>query len=132
MEWIAAIYQSIISFFEGWADFVLEIWTVAYRLFTEPTEVLNTLWLFAVQFIYWFINEIINQLGTFITWLSTLMPAVLVDNLPTANGVPVRILDAMNWVLPFDHLSICISILIVSTMAWASIGIVFRWLKIFA
>lgn len=77
---------------------------------------------------YWIMQEFVD----FLTFLinSVTFPPI---EIPTLSGFsrPVSIiLGCINWMMPISFLSTCFQMLIISTVAYFTIGILMRWLKV--
>lgn len=129
MEWIVAIYESVVSFFEGIAEFLknarLEVW----EFLKNPVELLNQAWDFAIQLFYEIVNTLIEMIGSSLEWSVSILPDPF-SGLPTIGDLPVRWLNTFNWVFPTDVLITSVNVFIVSTVLWMTLGIITRWLKI--
>lgn len=91
---------------------------------------LNKFWIFLQDGFYWVANAIILEISHLLDWVSGLLPTFTVPTI--ASQIPANILHAINWVLPVDMLVTCVSLLITSTVAYFTVGILARWLKVAA
>lgn len=126
-----SIIDTLKDFFNEWVDYVQDMFGVLYLLLTDPVQILNTLWQFILEMLYTLTNEIIVIIAGLTGSIAFLLPDIWPETMVNLDTIPLRWLSALNWAIPFDHFSAAIAVLIVSTMSWVSIGIIFRWLKVF-
>jgi len=127
-----ALINTIADGFREWYEFVVGLWAIFIGFLSDPVWILNELWKFIIECCYMVTNEILNIIAILITTVSGWLPEIWPQTMMSLDNIPARWLEALNWAIPFDHFAAAISILIVSTFSWASIGIVFRWLKVFS
>jgi hypothetical protein len=130
LTWIESLYRTCVDFFSGLVLWIKHAWYEITTFINTPHVFLNWLWTWA-QDLFWYIGN------TIISWVSqasimaiSIIPGFGLQDINTENYMPSRILSALNWVLPFNVLTQAVGILVLSTMAWATVGIVLRWLKI--
>lgn len=126
-----SIIDTLKDYFSEWVDYVQDMFGVLYDLLTDPVDIFNTLWQFILEMLYTLTNEIIVIIAGLTRSVASLLPDIWPQTMVNLDTIPSRWLSALNWAIPFDHFSVAVSVLIVSTISWVSIGIVFRWLKVF-
>lgn len=130
MTWIAAIYQTIEDFFTGLVQFLADAWKWIVIWFDQLDGIFNKLWVFITDAWYWVVNKFLSMVGTSLEYAANYLPDFGLAELDTTVNVSSRILESINWLVPFNTLVNCIGIMIASVVSWATVGILFRWLKI--
>lgn len=126
-----ALINTLVDWFREIYEFLADLWNVFYSFITNPVDLFNSLWIFILEMLHGVVNELIRVLAMLITAVSTLLPNIWPNSMMSLESIPFRWLSAMNWVIPFDQLSAVISVLLVSTVSWITVGVLFRWLKVF-
>jgi len=94
----------------------------------NPQTWINKLWEMVQDFYYWVVQSIIDTC----TWVLSLISFPDFELPPIASGISSDILSAMNWVFPFQFLYDCVLVFIASTIAYFTIGVLLRWIKVSA
>lgn len=129
MEFISKIYGLL-------ASYIKEIYTTLKKGFEwilsaiDVQAWLNSLWSFIQDCFYWVANTILLELSHLLEWVAGLMPTFQIPSL--VGNIPLHVLQAINWVLPVGTLITCATVLVSSTVAYFTIGILARWLKVSA
>lgn len=131
MEWIAAIYETIVDFFTGIAEFLKNFRLEFWEFIRNPQEILNPIYEFILDVYYNIVNLIIELLGNILEWVASITPDPF-SGIPDADSLPARFLSAFNWIFPTSSLINSVEILIASTVLWMTIGILLKWAKVSA
>jgi len=94
--------------------------------YLNPVVWINALWEMVKDFYFWVCQSLIDALVFFMSLIS--LPTFNVPSI--SNSVPVEVLHAINWVIPFDFATICIGVIATSTVAYFTVGTLLRWAKV--
>jgi len=135
MEWIFAIYETIVDFIRGFTAFIINFSKELFEFLEDPVALLNKLITYLTDWVYVLGNEIPKILASLINFVSTLMPTIVKDCIDCGtdslnfSAVP-QFLSTFNWVFPTTLLACSLTVVMVSSAAWLTIGILTRWLRI--
>lgn len=130
LTWIESLYRTCVDFFDGLVLWVKHAWYEITTFLNTPHVLLNWLWTWAQDLFWYATDAMVSIIGSAAVMAIGVIPAFRLENINTENYLPSRFLSALNWVIPFNTFADAISILVASTIAWATLGIVLRWLKV--
>jgi len=131
MEWIAAIYETIVDFFSGISEFLKNFRVEFWEFVKNPQEIWNTFYEFILDMYYAVVNLIFELFGGLLEWIATISPDPF-SGIPGPESLPARFLSAWNWIFPTTALINSVEILVASTVLWATVGILLKWAKVSA
>ena len=129
MDWLHAIFETIVNFFTGLAEFLKNARAEIWEFLTYPVELLNAAWEFLHQFFYYLINQIILVAGYFLKWCVGILPNLGSFHLPD-DSFGLQVWKFVNWFIPMDFLFNALVFIIAAIVANACLGIITRWLKV--
>lgn len=127
MNWVGAIYQAIVSFFEELSIWLENTFGTIRHWFADPNEIINKIWQYVIDQFFYAINEFVRVTAELMEGLLDNLPQIPVPDFGII--IPAQYMGWVNWLLPFDHLAASIGLYLWSTIMWLTMGIALRWLK---